>query len=800
MKRRSHLLKWTVALSLCVTSLIGGTYTSKDVAHAAAAAVTLDGANLGKVFDGIGVVESTGRLLYDYPEPQRSDILDYLFKPNFGASLHILKVEIGSDSNNTTISVPNHKRTATEASNYNRGWMFWLMKEAKLRNPDIKLAALHWGYPAWANTDAKKAQWIVDFVKGARDQHSLTIDYLGGNQNESGVSDLAKSVKTELVNNNLSSVKVVSADELDSWNVATKIQNDAAYASSVDIIGSHYNRTPPQSAINSGKPVWVSEEGGGTWNDPSKAFNWMKYILEAAQNGVSASLRWNSSASVYDNMAWPGNGILLANQPWSGNYGIGANLWTTAHYTQFTKPGWVYVNNSVKFLSGSTGRFVTLKNPQTNDYSIIAETNGIPAGGVDVTFTLAGGLSTNAVNVWRTTPSDSNDFFTQVSSITPSGGSFTVHLDPNKVYTLSTTTGQAKGQKTIPSSASFPFPYNDNFDSSSVGSMPKYFVDAGGGFEIANAGGGRSGKVIRQVITDKPIHWAYSEVRDPITEIGNMAWTNYKVQVDVLAEETGKVYVGGRIDNTAEYTAVYDRKGYWMSLDTSGNWELFRKDAGSRTSLSSGSITGFGVNTWKTLELEFNGSNIKAFIGGIMVADVTDATYSGGNTTLGTTDWGNGNWVVAQFDNFAVTAVNSTPQTTITIDNGEAGYSESGSWLSSGLAGYNGSTTRYSSSSGAYTTWTPTITEAGNYRVFVMYPAHIYSDIAAKYTVTYQGGNQVFNINQEQNGSAWVELGNGSGFNFATGSSANVKLEVTKPGNTEEVVRADAVRFVRVTP
>lgn len=511
-------------LAIFFTAFFGSAHIFKNVAHATAASVTVDGANLGKMFDGIGVVESTGRLLYDYPEPQRSDILDYLFKPNFGASLQILKVEIGSDTNNTTIAVPNYERTENEVFNADRGWTFWLMKEAKLRNPEIKLAALHWGYPAWANTAAKKAKWLVNFVKDAQAQ-GLTIDYLGGNQNESGVSDLAKSVKAELINNNFSSVQVVSADEwAAAWEVATKIQTDAEYASAVDIIGAHYHRQPPQAAIDSGKKIWISEEGGGRWNNSASTLNWMKYILEAAHNGISASLRWNASASAYDNMAWPGNGILLANTPWSGSYGIGANLWTTAHYTQFTKPGWVYVNNSAKFLSGSSGRFATLKNPQTNDYSIIAETTGIPAEGVDVTFTLAGGLSNNAVHVWRTTPSNSSDFFTQVSSITPSNGSFMVHLDPDKIYTLSTTTGQAKGQKTIPSSASFPFPYSDNFDSSSVGSMAKYFVDAGGGFEIAGAGGGRSGKALRQVITDKPEHWHASEVKDPISEIGDIAW------------------------------------------------------------------------------------------------------------------------------------------------------------------------------------------------------------------------------------------------------------------------------------
>ncbi|GLD56413.1 galactocerebrosidase [Lates japonicus] len=57
-----------------------------------------DKTGLGRVFDGIGGLSgggATSRLLVSYAEPYRSQILDYLFKPNFGASLHILKVEIG---------------------------------------------------------------------------------------------------------------------------------------------------------------------------------------------------------------------------------------------------------------------------------------------------------------------------------------------------------------------------------------------------------------------------------------------------------------------------------------------------------------------------------------------------------------------------------------------------------------------------------------------------------------------------------------------------------------------------------
>ena len=51
--------------------------------------IALKGDAGGKRFDGIGAVSGGGAtsvLLKDYPEPQRSQVLDLLFKPKFGAS------------------------------------------------------------------------------------------------------------------------------------------------------------------------------------------------------------------------------------------------------------------------------------------------------------------------------------------------------------------------------------------------------------------------------------------------------------------------------------------------------------------------------------------------------------------------------------------------------------------------------------------------------------------------------------------------------------------------------------------
>ena len=97
---------------------------------------------------GVGATSSAGtsRLLRDYPEPQRSQILDYLFLPSFGASLQHLKVELGSGAETTCGSEPSTMRNAT-AEDYGVGFELWLMAQAKRRNPRILLYGLPLSFP-----------------------------------------------------------------------------------------------------------------------------------------------------------------------------------------------------------------------------------------------------------------------------------------------------------------------------------------------------------------------------------------------------------------------------------------------------------------------------------------------------------------------------------------------------------------------------------------------------------------------------------------------------------------------------
>src|SRR3954470_4279254 len=88
---------WLAALALAVVAAVPAQ------ADGGAQAITVDGTAPGRVFEGVGGLSAgaSSRLLIDYPEPERSRILDYLFKPCYAAALDNLGVEIGGDTTST---------------------------------------------------------------------------------------------------------------------------------------------------------------------------------------------------------------------------------------------------------------------------------------------------------------------------------------------------------------------------------------------------------------------------------------------------------------------------------------------------------------------------------------------------------------------------------------------------------------------------------------------------------------------------------------------------------------------------
>jgi hypothetical protein len=102
--RRAWPVLVATALGVPVTIASAATTTTIEVS----------GTSGGRTFDGVGAISGGGgnsRLLVDYPEPQRSQLLDYLSKPGYGASVQLLKIEIGGDANSTDGAEPSIEHT-----------------------------------------------------------------------------------------------------------------------------------------------------------------------------------------------------------------------------------------------------------------------------------------------------------------------------------------------------------------------------------------------------------------------------------------------------------------------------------------------------------------------------------------------------------------------------------------------------------------------------------------------------------------------------------------------------------------
>jgi len=633
--------------------------------------ISVNGASAGLTFGGIGAISGGGgnsRLLTDYPAAEQQQILDYLFKPDYGASLQILKVEIGGDTNSTDGSESSIEHTSGSVD-CNNGYEWWLMEQAKALNPAIKLYGLAWGAPGWVGSTfwtTDTINYLVSWLNCAT-SHGLTINYLGG-WNERGY-DIAwyEQLRSTLNADGYSAVQIVGADS--DWSIATDIADNSAFASAVSIIGVHYPCTGGDggsadtcpanaTAEGTGKPLWASENGSQDLNGGAPAL--IRSIVRGYTDAeLTGYINWPLIASIYPDLPYDDDGLMLANQPWSGAYSVGDSLWATAQVTQFTAPGWQFLNSGSGYLGGaeSDGSYVTLKSTDGTDYSTIIETTTATAAQT-VNLTVSGGLSTAAVHVWASdlsAPTAANTFVQQ-ASITPVNGAYSLTVQPGYVYTLTTTTGQGKGTATSPVQTTLPLPYADTFASDTVGQQPRYLSQMQGAFEVEPCAGGRSGDCLQQQAATEPVEW--DDNANPYTIGGNLSWANYTVSADAMMAQAGAVQLLGRVGTMAAFDPA-DINDYYLQLSNTGAWSIVRNSTGGTlTTLASGTVTAPGLDTWQQLALTFNGHTISAAINGTTVGTVTDSAYASGMIGLGTDGY-----QTDQFSDLSTTLVGSATPT-----------------------------------------------------------------------------------------------------------------------------------------
>ncbi len=626
---------------LTLLSLVCGTAWAQQT-------FTIDTQRGGKTFDGIGIVNGGGAtavLLKDYAEPWRSQILDMVYKPKFGASVSALLAEIPGDGNSTQGSMPSHSHYAGDC-NFHRGYMWWVMAEAKRRNPLLTLDATSWSTPAWLGNYWTKAtaDYYVAWIDGLKQVHGLELEAVGCHNEKGESRDFAIDLRKALDKAGYANVRIHA---FDNWtksklNFVETLPHDSALAKAVDIVSAHtFGAIPASSrqqhiADSLGKPIWNTED-----HIYKRGFDCLISIVECfnrnyIESGATKVVNWYDIGGVYPMEPYSEEPpMVLARQPWSGHYAVRDNLWGYAHYGQFTEVGWKYVDGGCANLAGG-GTVVTLMAPDKNDYSVIIETKNAKQTQT-LHFKLKGAIAQKRLCVWRST---ANNEFERIADITPSHGQFVVTALPDAVYSVSTTTGQRKGSfADVPDSEPFPLPYTDSFDQydqpAQWGYLPHYTADIIGSFELSERPT-HDGLCLRQTVGQAANSWAPDW--NYYTILGDSAWNDYEVSADLWLNPGDQGGLMARVCNVGTGYGITP-KGYCLTISHDGWCRLnivrgqgrnapegdaeqqallkqLNMDEGGETVLDSALCTGVGAARWVKMCLRVVGDSITGYIDG----------------------------------------------------------------------------------------------------------------------------------------------------------------------------------------
>ncbi|KAH9490030.1 hypothetical protein Btru_045075 [Bulinus truncatus] len=634
-----------------------------------------DSVGFERLFEGVGGLSgggATSKLLVNYPVEERNQILDYLFKPNFGASLQILKVEIGGDAQSTDGTEASHMHNKDD-ENYFRGYEWWLMMEAKKRNPDIKLYGLPWTFPGWIGQGTQNpylnveqtANYIVRWINGAKTTYDLTIDYIGIWNERNYSVEYIKTLRKTLDQRGYQNVSIIAADG--KWNITDDILNDHDLANAVYAIGAHYPGTySPPEAYRTNKSLWASEDYN-TFNDETGGGCWARLLNQNYVNGLMTStISWNLVVSYYAGLPYYRTGLMTAFEPWSGNYMVNTPIWITAHTTQFTSIGWRYLkHNSGVGLLPQGGSFVSLVSPDREQLTIVLETMThnhsvcirppLPPYEVlpqIITIQLRGSFKEriSSMNLWYSKlnfDGQPDKMFQKLGPLQFIKGQATLLLGLDEVFTLTTLSNGKKGHyPDPPPPTSYPLPYMDDFEGYAVHHEANNLAQQTGAYEVVSDG---QNKFIRQMVLDTPVAWCDADLHNKsINIIGQTTWSDIFIQVDFRIppiNSTSGVFVASRMDQGG--CGTFSAQGIYLFVYQNNSYVLCNDIAKTKV-LQQGTVTlssGWHTLTLLVMETYALGALDRNILFNVTIPNVPISGFA----ALGTDSYG-----LADFDNLFI--------------------------------------------------------------------------------------------------------------------------------------------------
>ncbi|MGY4691071.1 S-layer protein [Salibacterium sp. K-3] len=539
-------------------------------------------------------------------------------------------------------------------------------------------------------------------------------------------------------------IKLVAADGYrDTSSISQVLLDHEDLREEIDVISTHYEISGSeelaelQNTLTSNgkepKEIWISEGIAPMINaryrdnmEPDyKGLGGQAGIVDVTSRIISA-YTWTgagdyslnavsfdfqpSVAAFYQGATYNPKQLIGAMDPWSGFYEADGGIQGVRHVMNFVEHDdpstsqnerWQYIKDATysdgEFFDGgvdvdtSTHNYMTLKDPETDDYSTIFANNTEDTRRYTIQAEQLNGKENAPVYVWETKGPEEGEaidenWFQHVDTITPENGEYDIEVGPYSLITVSTLDKEAEVENfayesnpvDISEDSILPLPYEDDFEYEEYGEdeegrdyverrsgTPRYTTDQLGAFEVVKNAtkpkeqgsserierdipeADKHGNMLQQKITPDIIgaDWAVWGGTDgsaagsnPNTNIGDHRWVNYKVSYDFLLD----TYTP-EAENRRNYALIGVRQvksgggdsqaPYYAKVYKDGSYEIVKLG----NIVEEGTIDGFNNKEWHNIALEAKENEFTLYLDNEEIATYTDEDYTvmAGRVSLG---------------------------------------------------------------------------------------------------------------------------------------------------------------------
>ena len=369
---------WTGAASMDANSI------SKGIIDWSKTAQEIDG------FGASAAFHMSGNLM-NFPEPQRSEILDLLFSPTKGAGLSIERNYVGDGG--SWGSKTNGPAPSIEPQEGVWNWTgdedeIWLMQEAGKRG-STRFMSTVWSPPAWMKTNNNVigghlrpdkylafAEYLSMYVRGYKEHHGIdiyaislanepdvTVRYSSCNWTGKEFHDFLKFLIPVFERDKITAKVIVGEHSAWTENPVLESLQDSVTAARIDIVGVHaYHAAdkdpfppiaqrvgPLVETLKQKKKIWQTEAANLGWNFPDirDGIYWAKVLhTHVAENFANAWLYW-WAVSQSNN----GGSMIHMNMD-KKTYTVDKRLYTIGNYSRFVRPGYFRIHTNSELMPG----------------------------------------------------------------------------------------------------------------------------------------------------------------------------------------------------------------------------------------------------------------------------------------------------------------------------------------------------------------------------------------------------------------------------------------------------------------